>query len=504
MVTINKNILRSILILSYVFIITLIVYGISAIFSYLNTGADRSKMLHVEIRKIEQYIPKINWAELNNKGRPMDLQTLANVQKDFQDAWYIKCISLKKNSTNGIDDYFTENARKNLYEIIAINDSTNVTLESTSLTHNLTLDFFSEDGQMIAITDNDAIEYKRIYKNNTLALETKEKSTYKIILLLEDGFWRIRHLVKETTEDYTPENPLLTTEDLNIKGINYYPQETPWNVFGDHFDSKIIAKDFDIIKNAGLNSIRIFVPYVAFGKAKVDDKKLQQLVKVLDLAEASELKVMVTLFDFYGDYSVLDWTLNQRHAETIVTALKDHTALFAWDIKNEPNLDFESRGEAKVLAWLENMIDLVKSIDSKTPITVGWSDAESATHLKKQLDFISFHYYKKLEDLGTTYDALKSEIKDKPIVITEFGLSSYKGFWNPFGTSEEDQANYHKEAQAIFAKHDIMAMSWTLYDFTEIPKEVVGRLPWRKNAQKHFGFINKDGVKKASFEYIVN
>lgn len=38
--------------------------------------------------------------------------------------------------------------------------------------------------------------------------------------------------------------------------------------------------------------------------------------------KAEKLKVIVTLFDFYGDYSVLDWTLNQRHAETIVAALK--------------------------------------------------------------------------------------------------------------------------------------------------------------------------------------
>jgi hypothetical protein len=45
-------------------------------------------------------------------------------------------------------------------------------------------------------------------------------------------------------------------------------------------------------------------------------------------------------------------------------------------------------------------------------------------------------------------------------------------------------------------------MSWTLYDFEEIPKEVVGRLPWRQNAQKNFGFLDENGNKKPAFKYI--
>jgi hypothetical protein len=45
-------------------------------------------------------------------------------------------------------------------------------------------------------------------------------------------------------------------------------------------------------------------------------------------------------------------------------------------------------------------------------------------------------------------------------------------------------------------------MSWTLYDFSKVPKEVVGRLPWRKQTQEHFGFINQKGETKPAFKYI--
>ena len=81
-------------------------------------------------------------------------------------------------------------------------------------------------------------------------------------------------------------------------------------------------------------------------------------------------------------------------------------------------------------------------------------------------------------------------------------MSSYDGIWNPTGHSEKDQADYHQKIQDVFSENKIQFMSWTLYDFKEIPKEVVGGLPWRQNAQKHFGFIDKNGAKKASYKYI--
>ena len=218
-------------------------------------------------------------------------------------------------------------------------------------------------GNLAVITDRDVVEYKRVFKAEKLVLETTETSTYKMVFLLEDGFWRIRHLVKENSKPYEAQTAKIETDSLIIKGINYYPKATPWNMFGDAFAKDTIANDFKIIKDAGLNSVRIFVQYDDFGKADVNPKKLEKLKQTLDAAEENNLKVVLTLFDFYGDYSVMNWTLNQRHAETIVSTFKDHKAIIAWDIKNEPNLDFESRGKDMVIAWLDNMIDLVKSVD---------------------------------------------------------------------------------------------------------------------------------------------
>ncbi len=502
MVTISKNIMRSILIASYIMIIALLIYGISAIFSYLNTGADRSKMLHTEIKKIEQYVPKFTWEPLNNLGRPIDSQNLNAIENDYLDAWYVKQVAYKTNTKTGVEDYYTDNARLQVYNFIDYNKTQNITVEATTLAHNPNLEFFSEDGQLAVITDKNVVEYKRLFKTDTLITTLKETATYKIVLLLEDGFWRIRHLVKEASDVYKPKIAAIKPDSLFIKGINYYPQENPWDMFGNNFKTKTIANDFKIIKKAGLNSIRIFVQYDDFGKAKVNPEKLEKLKQTLDLAEAHELKVVLTLFDFFGDYSVLNWTLNMKHASTIVNTFKDHSALIAWDIKNEPNLDFESRGKDLVVAWLDNMVDLVKSIDQRHAVTIGWSNVQSAPILKDKVDVVSFHYYEALSDLDTAIKTLKKEIPNKPLVLQEYGMSSYSGFWKPFGSSEEDQANYHKKIQDIMANHNLQYMSWTLYDFTTIPTAVVGRLPWRKNAQKHYGFIDKNGAIKASYSHI--
>ena len=497
----NKKILRGVIILTYIIIMTLVIYGLAAIFSYLNTGADRSKMLHTEIRQVEQYLPEVNWAPLTNEGRPMDNQTLKSIENDYLDAWFVKHVAYKSNSEVGIDDYYTESARENIFNIIGINSTNKISVEATTLSHNITLEFFSEDGQLVVLTDNDVVEYKRLFKGEEFIDEIKEISTYKVTLLLEDGFWRIRHMVRVKSEDYNPNIKNLSINVSDIKGINYYPQEAPWDMYGEKFNRQVIDSDFKIIKKAGLNSVRIFVPYEDFGNSNVQSEKLEKLEAVLDVAEQNNLKVLVTLFDFYGDYSVLDWSLTQTHARKVVNHIKNHKALLGWDIKNEPNLDFENRGKDLVLSWLDNMANLIKSKDPNHPITIGWSNAESASLLKDKLDFISFHYYEDLSKLQTSFNSLKTQTK-KPVVLTEFGLSSYNGFWNPFGSSDEDQATYHKDTQAILKANAIPYMSWTLYDFTEIPKEVVGRLPWRKNAQKHFGFINKNGAKKASFAYI--
>ena len=500
--SIHKNILKTTLIVIYISVTLLVIFGLSAVFTYLNTGADRNLMLHNKIHETVHYQPKITWDISHVEGREITQTALQNIEKDYLNAWYVKQVAFEKNTQKGLKDYYTKSALETILKSIKANTDNHISIRGTSLDHHPSIDFFSEDGQLIVITDENIKEYKRIYKNGTLLLETTEVNTYQFLLLLEDGFWRIRQILKIEPTKKADLQTTATSVSQQIKGINYYPQDSPWDMFGDDFDEKIINKDFNIIQKAGLNTVRIFIQYEDFGKSEVKPEKLEKLTSVLNLAQKNHLKVIITLFDFYGDYQVLDWTLNNQHVTKIINHCKEHPAVFAWDIKNEPNLDFESRGKEKVLAWLKQMIYRVKTIDKKHPVTIGWSNTKSATNLKDMVDFVSFHYYEDLDQLEKAYLQLKKEIPNKEIVLGEYGLSSYRGIWNPFGNSEENQAEYHQKFQEIASKNNIPFVSWTLYDFKKIPKEVVGQLPWRKYNQKHFGFINQAGEKKASFQYI--
>ncbi|MBP6754728.1 MAG: cellulase family glycosylhydrolase [Bacteroidia bacterium] len=512
----NRNINRFFLILSFIIINVLLLWGINTVLGFLNSGADRTSMLHLDKETVNTYLPEVTWESNNNSGREMEPNTLKTIEKHYLFSWYVKNRAFLTNSKEGIEDYYTQNTRQNLYNIIKYNKTNKITIESTTIKHNPKLEFYSADGQLIVFTDKNVVEFQKIYENENLISTVQDTSTYKVMMLLEDGFWRVRHMqkmVKSTVPlDTIKSNPMFKIKgfnitknnvDFKIKGINYYPKNSAWDTFGDTFNIDTIARDFDIIRKAKLNSIRIFIQYDDFGQADIKKEKMDKLKKILDLAESKKLFVIVTLFDFYSDYTLESWTLTQHHAKKIVSTFKDHKAIIAWDLKNEPNLDFENRDKNNVLNWLQHMITAVKENDPNHLVTIGWSNSIEASHLAKQVDFVSYHFYNNIDDLEKETKTLE-KITKKPIVIEEFGIPSYKGIWNLKGSNEEDQALYHKKMQALFKKNNLAFMSWTLYDFPQVPDQVAGKWPWQKKRQKRFGFVDINGNKKPSFLYINN
>lgn len=513
---INRNINRTFLMVLFLLINVLLLMGISKVLEFLNSGADRTSMLHLEKETVNTYLPKVTWQSPENPGRVMEQNTQNTIEKHYLFSWFIKNRAFQTNTKEGIEDYYTQNTRENLYNTIKQNAKNKISIESTTLKHNPKLNFYSADGQLVVFTDSNVIEFQNIFQNKELLASVQDTASYKVMMLLEDGFWRVRHIQKMQKAafdiDTTKANPVFKIQGTTllknnlaytIKGINYYPKNAAWDTFGDSFNIGTISKDFDIIKNAKLNSIRIFIQYEDFGKAEVKAEKMARLKKLLDLAEAKKLDVIITLFDFYSDYTLESWTLTQRQAEKIVSTFKNHKAIIAWDIKNEPNLDFENRNKTNVLNWLDHLITVIRENDPNHLVTIGWSNSYEATNLADKLDIVSYHFYNAIADFEKENSSLEKAVS-KPIVIQEFGIPSYKGIWNLNGANEEDQAEYHKKMQALFKKNKLAFMSWTLYDFPRVPDQVAGKWPWQKNRQKRFGFIDVNGNKKPSFLYITN
>ncbi|WP_228237833.1 glycoside hydrolase family 2 TIM barrel-domain containing protein [Allomuricauda sp. M10] len=500
---VKKNLYRALLLLSFLAVNAGIIYGLAAAWSFLNTGADKSAILHIGDTIEQAYQPKITWTIEGQRGRKIAKQALGELEKDYLNAWYVKNIALNSYDQLGIADYYTEDARKQVENLVKTNQTNNIKVETTTLSHHPQLEFYSLDGKLAVLTDIDVVQFEKVYTVGTLVHQQRTSHSYKAILMLEDGFWRIRQMVKIPNPDLTQnESKQLSFDIKKWKGINYYPKDNPWNMFGKNFDMEAIYADFETITTLGLNSVRVFVPYEGFGGASVKEEMLGQLEELLDIAQEHNLKVLVTLFDFYGNYDLMDWTLTHRHAETIVTRLKSHEALLGWDIKNEPDLDFESRGKNTVLGWLSEMAQQIKQNDSIHPITIGWSTPEAALHLANEVDFVSFHYYEAPENFKERFLALKDSVDAKPLVLEEYGKSSYSGIWNLFSNSKDDQATYYEKMQAVLTKEQLPYFIWTLYDFETVPTSVVGRKPWRKAPQKHFGLMDSEGKEKPAYRII--
>lgn len=503
---INRTLYRIFLLASFLALNGLILFGISSAWTYLNTGADRTSMLHLHEDISATYLPKVQWEIAMNEGRPMEEQTLGEIERDYLSAWQVRNAAYANNVPYGIADYYTDSMRTELFKITDLNLKNKVTLQTTTLEHHPKLEFYSTDGKLVVFTDKNVSAYEEVYLNENLITKRKLLSDYKVMLLLEDGFWRIRQLVETSLPEETLEaaSQVQNLDNFHFKGINYYPQDTPWDMFGSNFDESIIEHDFKLMAEMGINSLRIFIPYESFGKEYVDQEKIQKVKLTLDIAEKTGLDIMPTLFDFYGNYSVHDWTMTNRHVEQVVEALKDHKAIIAWDVKNEPDLDFESRGKERVLSWLEQTVDRIRKIDPKHAITIGWSSPEAAINLTDKLDLVSFHYYRGAEEFESAFTILKNKVTDKPLLLQEYGYSSYDGIWNGFSGSDEKEKEYMGTIQKVVEKENLSHMIWTLYDFRNIPTSVVGRLPWRKVRQRHFGLLDSKGQKKPVYNIFFN
>ena len=211
--------------------------------------------------------------------------------------------------------------------------------------------------------------------------------------MLEDSRWRIRQIKKideNQSVNTQSERPSLALGTL--KGVNYYPAQSPWNLLDTAIDDKVYIEDMNRIKELGCNSLKVFLQYEDLGKEYINQTKINRLLHFLDIVHDADLTVVITLFDFYGDYSAQDWRATSQHLRSLIPAIMSHPALMAYDIKNEPNLDFESRGETLISDWLSYHINLIRSLDPDHPITIGWSNPEDGIRLADQVDFVSYHY----------------------------------------------------------------------------------------------------------------
>ncbi len=435
--------------------------------------------------------------------RQLDLATRRQVEASYIRAWTAMGRFAMYRDRDPVDAWFAGPAKA---AVIAIPRS-----EASpvwSLGHRLELRFYSNDGSVIGFRDHRSRFVREISSaSGNMIVETEEQ--FDVVQTLENSYWRVRHIRRldgtegRSTID-TPKGivhyptPTRATNAPNpMRGINYEPRDTPFELQWAKFDERVVANDFDTIKELGLDSIRVFLPFFEFGGETPDERQFVKVERLLDLAGERDLAVVLTLFDGRADHRPVRWAADEAHLQSVITRFKDHPALVMWDVKNEPDRDdglYATR--LQVRAWLAHMVSFIRDRDPKTPITIGWSTADAAADqgMSELVDVATFHWYLPAKDLPTAIAKVRAASVGRPVMIGEFGLPTWDTVF-PGGHTELEQAAYYADVLTIARENKIdSVLAWTLHDLRRAPLE--SKFPWQRGPQVNLGVIRLDGTHK--------
>ncbi len=290
---------------------------------------------------------------------------------------------------------------------------------------------------------------------------------------------------------------------FQIKGVNYYPVRAPWRRFLTESDLTTVAKELDLIRAVGFNTLRIFLWYDGMfdcsGSGAVPKlDAFKRLDGILGLAAKRDLHLIVTLNDI-PDLTIHPLYLNPEiaAAETayIVSRYQNEPAILAWDVRNEGDIDYFRNGFSSkvVLDWLAQSAGQIRSLDPNHLITAGWLSNPQMT--EPVVDFVSFHHWSEPQSLKQRIDAMRVYTK-KPILVEEIGYST-------LGVSETQQGILlHDTLKMADSEGAAGWLVWTAFDFPTDATCVPPACPSPDNGQHHFGLWRTDYSPKPAVDII--
>ena len=227
-------------------------------------------------------------------------------------------------------------------------------------------------------------------------------------------------------------------------------------------DPARVEREFAEMKAAGTSIARIHpeMPRILAGADKADPNALDQLRKLLRIAQDSGIHLKITglacykIKDRMAWYDSMDeqdrWKTQAFFWETIARTCAESPAVFAYDLVNEPgaagkradgwymgkmgDVEFCQRlsldpgkrtGDEIFREWTSRMVAAIRKHDQTHLITMGMLPFPGAYKAcAEQLDFVSPHLYPKTGKVDDEIKLLKQFDWGKPIVIGEtFPLS---------------------------------------------------------------------------------
>lgn len=222
---------------------------------------------------------------------------------------------------------------------------------------------------------------------------------------------------------------------LEIRGVNYLrhsaedPARCPELQFGADancpYEQQAIEADMVALRGLGVNTVRVFLNYYAFGGARATNPAydpapaLANLEQLIDAANRQGIYVLPVLLvkypqDGFGPAAYAQAL--QLHVRPVVQRFAGRPGLLGWDLFNEPDLggpvdarcwDWDNGDYAGCLPLANERIgfltllgDEVRRLDPGQLVTVSLGfaknyvePAEADAQLAPLVDFFAFHYY---------------------------------------------------------------------------------------------------------------
>ncbi len=334
-------------------------------------------------------------------------------------------------------------------------------------------------------------------------------------------------------------------EDLFNKfftGINYWSSSDATRMWRN-YDEKVIEKDMQLLRDAGVTALRVFPawndfqPITAFsapggiyeygmndeirpdteaGRAGVSEEMCQHFENFCDIADKYGMKLIVgvltghmsfanlippalTNLNIVTDPTAIRWEI--KFIKYFVNRFKHHKAIAGWDLGNEVDNFIENSTKDEFYVWTTILAECIRSCDNTRPLISGIGFFEIDKHcpnlydLSDVCDMNTVHTYNLFMTKQDPVNTMKSvldqvfkcrlseDIAKRPTFLQEFGATGYTN------CSAKGEAEFYRASVLSTMSHGFYGtMYWCAFDqgqFTFPPYN------WN-NIGSDYGFYDRD------------
>jgi endo-1,4-beta-mannosidase len=292
-----------------------------------------------------------------------------------------------------------------------------------------------------------------------------------------------------------PKNPAVLGSGVrDIKEVNYYPAAGGWMYMWTHFDPAVIGRDFARIRALGANTVRIIIQPPVFGFPTVHPVMADRLSEVIGLAAKHSLRVHLTLFDLWSQFTDIDGS--KEWASSLLSRYRDDPRIAVIELHNEINPQ-----NPEAVAWVTTMLPYLSTVMPGTLRTVSTASVPPEvfalfTHELKNSppDFWDYHYYGPPRDAYSLLSRIKAFAAPRPLFVGETGYSTDRVPGDQAAQLQAQAAYYRAVFTAAAALGLPTPAPWILNDF--FPRAIPPSRMADEPAAYGYGLFQLNGTPK--------